>query len=432
MSVKDMLSDLAFEANLVSADGSSNYVEVDADTLTDVVIDHQQAKTVSDVIAEQHHIEEAADELDAVAAGADEMIDRERSYSVEALQSLERRYQLVTANYGLTSIGTSFESEATPEASLRNISSEAKRAATSLRLGAEHLGDLSNEGGFLDIFRSKDTKLARARSVLADELAKLKTNSTSIEKDAVGIKHKGIGKFLTKRREPVSDLPKAISEDVNHIKGMSEYITERLSWLGSVKDTDTLVGGKDSSVNTVTDGNAKYLITSFKDNELPLMGNYGIYEFRRIQLPETNSYRLGGILTGGVLIVGALVATTGAGALTLAVGANAAMIGSLIAEHNATKNRNNIDQVTVAGIEKAVSQTLDLIKLQDKPSILKELETVKDHLVATVKSNNGSFYKECMKEVSKVLSTIELMKDHIYYITINLATLMERTNKAVK
>lgn len=430
MSIKGLLADLAYESGITTSDGSSNYVETDAETLTDVIIDNHNTNSVSEVIYEQHHIEEAADELDAVADDADEMLDRERSYSAEAIKSVGRRYRMIASSYGLTSIGTSFESECSPEATLRSISSEARRASVNLRKGAAQIGDLSNEGSILDIFRSKDTKLKKARTVLVEELAKLKSNTDSLSKKAVAIKHKGIGKFLTKHRAPVSNLPKAIAEDVALLKGMDDFIKERLGWLKGVKETDTFKGGNDGSVNTVKSSGGRMLITSFKDNELPLMGNHFVTDFWKGSVPETSSYRVGGMLTG-LLIVGASTALTGGIVNLAAIGVVAAGVSVPISEYRNTQGRGNVDFVDPAEIEKAVNQTLDLIKLQDNASVLKELETAKLNIDGNVKPNNNDLYKSCKGELDKVSSTLEIMKDHVYYLTVNLASLMERVNSAV-
>lgn len=439
--MKNMLDLLAMESGLIPEDTVTPSESHDM-TVGDLIAETHTSESPVTMLDHAEKAREIADDLDELAERADQLADQDERYSTLSVESLGQQFALLMKTHRLGFKAHSFESELSTQGRRAGISADARRTAIDLRANAHALDTLSTEGIILDLFKDKDRQLKQARVTLQRELGAIKGVTATLNQQGVVITHDGVAAFLTKRDDEVHDFKGAIAEDVAYLAGVEKYVTERIQYLSHLpEDAVAAEVGDEHLVNTADKGVMTGLLSyRAKAEEYALMGNYGVFGFKRIEkqflrkeftskdyMASTKASlpAAAGIVAAGVgtaIVVGALTGSVVAAAAGYFATAAIGTLDQASVGRNAMKNVSEVStHITMSDLSTVVNQVLSLEKYADTDAYYKQLEQLELRKVKGAKD-----------EVAKVKKALAILKTHAAYMTLETARLLEHVVKKAK
>lgn len=440
------LDTLAMEAEVLAADETP--YEVD-ETVGDLIEASQAPVQPVDMLDHAEKAREIADQLDELADKAEELADEDQQYSSASLESLTREYGIVTRMFDLTYAPQSFESEFRPAPRAKQLAVDARRAAEHLRNNRGRLDELSAEGlsfnqhasSLRDMFVDKDKAIAKAHVVLQRELGALKGIAAALNNEGVVLTHEGVARFLTAAGEETRDLTASIKHEAEYLAGVKKYIDDRLHAVSAVEPGKGLQKGNVALVNTSTKGLVKgaYLIADVKD--FSLMGNVGVFDFHLVERPGLSAKmgvgdavkHLAGSYLKSVILIGAGVAVAGLpGMVAGTVAASAAVQDSSLKTRQKTLDKSEIStRITVNQLTSAVNTVLGLEHYAKTDATYTQIAELEGKL-KELKSQDKALYSAAMDELNLVKKALTILKDRTFYLTTQLARLLEQVVRKSK
>lgn len=429
-----MLSQLAYESGI--AEDPSIDENLSDTTIADVLEENHTAIQPTDVLAEVEHDGHVATYLEDLAERADDLVNVDDDYAVEALKMLGSELQTLTRIHKLTYAPTSFESAGVSRKASA-IASDARHTANHLRANASALSDMSNESRLLDLFKSKDSRIAAATGLINRDHGRIKQQTRVIEEKGVEVRHNFLARFLTANRESIPDLDRQLDVDLGYIKSWVKYVEDRLDELNRLSNGVELIPISEQSTTTFkgfSEGTISY--AQFNDDaNYPLLGSQGMgmgsfwdggQNARKLSTMSVVKNTLGGTVMGG----GVMVAGIALGAPMLGIvgaGVTAFLVAKRMNDQTLDSSKE-VQVVSVAGLDSIVKKTLAISTLANTDQLYARLDN-------STKGNSDDDkdvqnHRNILKHVIQVY--LDVIKTHAFYVVTNISMLLELTVKRLK
>lgn len=440
--MSNFLEQLAMEADVVENPETGYSSD---ETVGDLIESNQLPVQPADMIQHAEKARDIADKLDELADKADELADEDQQYTGASLESLVREYGVINTVAELQYAPQSFESEYRPSSRAKQLAVDARRAADHLRNNAGRMDELSVEGlsmnptamSLFSIFVDKDKAINKAHVVLQREMGALKGVATALKNEGVVLQHEGIARFLLVKGEETRDLPAQIKFEADYLKGVKKYIDDRIHEVSSATPGQQIKPGDVSLVNTST-GTKHFNLHDVSD--YPMLGNYGVFNFTLLERAGlAGKGSVGGVLgvslKGGVASLATYIVVGGVLGAGIAPGVVAGLAAAdAVGRQGRQKTLDKSDiatSITVDQLNTSVNTVLglgDYAKTDALYNQVKELESKLKEL----KGQDKALYKQAMDELNLVKKALTILKDRVFYLTTQLARLLEQTVRKSK
>lgn len=441
--LNDLIQQYAVESGVIAPAIPLDAAPV-GDVLQEVLSDELQVSrepSLGDKLEHANNAEVIADQLDELAARADEQAgeDRDEVLAAVSVESMHREFGTLMRAHGLTLKAESFES-ADGDAKMRALalSKDARHVAEMSRGYAEATRDFSPEGAVVSFLRRDKSRLEAAHKALQAAGSLMSSKASELGKKGAVIKHDGMAHFLTVNNTQVKDFAKAFKHDAEWLKKgvaligsamgeleaacgsfKSEEGADNEAALAKVKSVGTSIASKLSGMAT------KDLLGN---KEFHVDGQEGGAAANKIFFPKAElavlkkapGQAVKGVLKIGLgLAVGTLVGMPLAG---VAAGAGH-HLGTTVKENqkafNDEINKSDAQSViTASGMQSVISQCGEFQGILDR-SLEKHIETLGakiDHLPKSAKRE----VKYGMSALSEIASELY---EHAIYLTVQTAQL---------
>lgn len=404
--INQFLQELSNESDLVGDDGQMVEI-VSAD---EIALANQVEGPAVNMVQHASQARDIADDLEDIAERADELADQDATYAEASVESAAREFSTIMKAHGLNYSCSSFESEMVTGKRAEGLARDARRAASDLRLKADAIDDISNEGILAKLFKSKDEKAADAVENIKLHLAKIKKHRKELNDSGVLIRNKTVGVFMIKDGKEITDFKVEFGEDVNKLTKLYEAVSRDLT----LTEVD---------INNPYPEVAKLIPTDLL-NQTELILKKGVLT-RNIKrtADRQKHHRNAGI--AWAVGLGLLVGSAVVGAIPAAAAAvNAASIAASVTSISESNKRDSTKVMSILATDGFDSISKDAERL---------FKVIHDNSWETaLEQLSKSENKDARKVASNIKSAIALIKDISVSHLINSAKLFELTAKQLE
>src|SRR5690606_8397824 len=211
--------------------------------------------------------------------------------------------------------------------------------------------------------------------------------------------------------------------------------------VSAVEPGKGLQKGDVSLVNTSTKGMVKSAIGLADAKDFPLLGNIGVFDFRIVERPGLNgkmtvgsaAKSIAGSYLKSVVLIGAGIALGGVpGLVAGSVAASTAAQNDSIKFRQKTLDKSEITtSITVNQLTSSVNTVLGLEHYAKTDATYNQIAELEGKL-KELKSQDKALYSAAMDELNLVKKALTILKDRTFYLTTQLARLLEQTVRKSK
>lgn len=414
---------------LQSLSVESEYEDViagEAPTMTadEIILADKEEGTATDMIGHAEQARDIADDLSDIAERAEDLAEQDAVYAEASVESLAREFSTIMKAHKLQYAASSFESEIVTGKRAVGLAKDARRAAHDLRVKADTITDLSNEGWLTDLFKSKDKLIAEANNVIKAETGKLKARTKEFKEKGVALSHNGLRVFLTRGGNEITDFKKELETDAkwleSYVKAIKSDINVALKsnskvaddYYKSIKSIFPWDGLGSSKFELLLDNKAAYTFPIIIHSDAVTK----VLTRRLLAHTGSSAMVLVGAVTGNVPLVLAGVALTGVNISTTPSAMNHTDHKSVMGADDITVVASIGDKLASLATDNSWEQSLNELEQR-----VKQLKSEKADNYEWVK-NAFEFYKSLLGDVKGI---------SLYYLS-NTAKLMESAAKGLK